>query len=285
MRPESRQTEKLIGSPSAHDWTFFQGWALHAGWRVPDRELALYRHELADSAFVLRNELGQPLGFVTICRQLASGWIGNLIVDPQCRGAGHGRRLFRHALKTLSNRGAATLWLTASAAGRALYAGLGFRDVGRIERWVWRGVGIGLGRRDAAAAGKGELYALARADAAAWGSSRAGLLTLLGRGGQIVAAGSTIALLQAGDDWRVFGPWLSADLCPRSNRIVLSKVMEAFPGQGEIAVDVIGGSPVRSLLQAAGFRQAGETVLMMCGEAGKVRLAEVVALASLGSMG
>jgi len=250
---------------------------------VPARELALYRHELADSAFVLRGEQDQPLGFVTICRQSGSAWIGNLIVDPQQRGAGHGRRLFEHAVRMLSSRGAATLWLTASAEGRPLYAGLGFRDVGRIERWVWNGVG--MGRRGPSVGDKDELYALARADAAAWGNSRAGLLTMLARGGQIFAVGSTVALLQAGDDWRVLGPWLSANLCPRSARTLLSKAMEAFSGPGEIAVDVIGGSPVRPLLQAAGFRQGGETVLMMRGAAGKVRLAEVVALASLGSMG
>lgn len=186
-------------------------------------------------------------------------------------------------MKVLSNRGAATLWLTASAEGRPLYAGLGFRDAGRIERWVWNGVG--MGRRCPTAVGEGELYALARADAAAWGNSRAGLLTMLARGGQVLAVGSTVALLQAGDDWRVLGPWLSANLCPRATRTVLSKAMEAFSGPGEIAVDVMGGSPVRPLLHAAGFCQGGETVLMVRGEAGKVRLAEVVALASLGSMG
>ena len=283
MLPECRPDEAMIGSPTARDWAVFQAWASREGWRVPARELALYRCELADSAFVLRSEQGHPRGFVTICRQLGSAWIGNLIVAPEQRGAGHGRRLFQHALRVLATRGAATLWLTASAEGRPLYAGLGFRDVGRIERWVWKGVG--MGRPGAAAAGKGELYALARADAAAWGNSRAGLLTLLARGGEVFTVGSTVALLQAGDDWRVLGPWLSANLCPRSARTLLSKAMEAFSGPGEIAVDVIGGSPVRPLLQAAGFRQGGETVLMMRGEAGKVRLAEVVALASLGSMG
>ena len=283
MLPECQSAEAAFGSPTVQDWELFLEWSTAEGWRVPAQELALYRHELADSAFVLRDEQSQPLGFVTVCRQHGSAWIGNLLVDPARRGQGHGRRLFEHAVGTLSARGAAVLWLTASAEGRPLYVNLGFREAGRIERWVWSGTG--LAREGTVAVGNGHLYDLVRADAAAWGSSRAGLLTLLARGGRIVSAGSTVAMLQPGDGLRVLGPWLSADLCPRSNRIVLTSALEAFSGSGEIAVDVLGGSPVRPLLSAAGFRQCGETVLMMRGEAGRVRFGEVVALASLGSMG
>jgi len=283
MLPECQSAEAAFGSPTVQDWEMFLEWSATEGWRVPAQELALYRHELADSAFVLYDEQRQPLGFVTVCRQHGSAWIGNLIVDPARRGQGHGRRLFEHAVGTLSARAAAVLWLTASVAGRPLYEKLGFREIGRVERRVWSGTG--LARGGTAAAGNGLLCDLVRADAAAWGGSRAGLLTLLARGGQIVSAGSTVAMLQPGDGLRVLGPWLSADLCPRSNRIVLTTVLEAFSGAGEIAVDVLGGSPVRPLLSAAGFRQCGETVLMMRGEAGRVRFGEVVALASLGSMG
>jgi hypothetical protein len=66
---------------------------------------------------------------------------------------------------------------------------------------------------------------------------------------------------------------------------MLTQALESFSGAGEIAIDVLGGSPVRILLQAAGFRQTGETVLMLRGASGAVKFGEVVALASLGSMG
>ena len=127
--------------------------------------------------------------------------------------------------------------------------------------------------------------ALTRADAAAWGDSRVGLLTLLARGGRIISSGSSIALLQPEDNLNVLGPWLSADCCPHANRTVLSMVLEAVGGRGELAVDVLGGSPLRILLHAAGFRQTGETVLMVRGESRRAQLNQVVALASLGSMG
>ena len=284
MRPDWRCGGELIGSPAPTDWEYFHKWSTHEGWVVPTRERLLYRHELAGSAFVLRGEHHLPLGFVTVCRhQKRSAWIGNLIVDPARRGEGCGRRLFEHALGFLSERGTASVWLTASPEGLPLYASCGFREVGRIERWSCR-------RETAAPASApsiagGELYPLVRADAAAWGHSRAELLTMLARGGQILNAGSTVAMLQAGSGLRVLGPWLSADLCPRSNRALVAMAFNALAAGGEIVSDLLGGSPVRSLLNAAGFRQTGETVLMMRGEPGKVKFGEVVALASLGSMG
>ena len=283
MRPERKTTEALIGPPTSRDWTAFCAWAQAEGWRVPSRELAIYRRELAGSAFVLRDSDDVPLGMVTVCPQPGAAWIGNLIVDPNRRGAGFGRRLFEHAVDSLLAAGAGSLWLTASPQGRAIYERAGFREAGRIERWVWSGVGtngevIDIGRQ-------GDLPGLLKADAAAWGYSRAGLLTMLARGGRIVASGSSVAMLQPADGLNVLGPWLSADLCPRSNRMVLAGILDSFIGAGEIAVDLVGGSPVRTLLQASGFSQAGETVLMVRGTQGPVKLGEIVSLASLGSMG
>ena len=275
--------EEVFGVPTYQDWSQFLVWARLEGWRVPARELALYRNELAGCAIVLRLAAGVLIGFVTVCRHLRSAWIGNLMIDPARRGEGYGRRLFEHAVGMLAARGVATLWLTASADGRRLYAACGFREAGRVERWVWQGDPPVPPQVEVAA--NGDLMALTRADAAAWGDSRVGLLTLLARGGRIISSGSSIALLQAEDNLNVLGPWLSADCCPHANRTVLSMVLEAVGGRGELAVDVLGTSPVRTLLHAAGFRQTGETVLMVRGESGRAQLNQVVALASLGSMG
>jgi len=284
MPPDWRRAGELFGSPSEEDWDCFRQWATLAGWVVPAVELLLYRQELAGSAFVLHGEPRLPLGFVTVCRhQKHSAWIGNLIVDPARRGEGRGRRLFEHALGFLAERGTASLWLTAAADGLPLYASCGFRQVGRVERWRYR--------RDTArpvsapGLGGGELYPLVRADAAAWGHSRAELLTMLARGGEILSSGRSVALLQAGDGLRVLGPWLSADRCPRANRAILARAGDALAAGGEIAVDLLGGSPVRTLLAAEGFRQTGDTVLMLRGDPGKVQFDKIMALASLGSMG
>ena len=283
MPREGLAGEEPFGIPTCQDWRRFLAWARLEDWRVPARELALYRNELADSAFVLRNVDRAPVGFVTVCRHLRSAWIGNLIIDPARRGEGCGRRLFEHAVGMLAARGVATLWLTASTDGRRLYATCGFREAGHVERWVWQGAPPVPTQVEVAA--NGDLRALTRADAAAWGDSRVGLLTLLARGGRIVSSGSSIALLQPANDLNVLGPWLTADCCPRANRSVLSMVLEMLGGRGELAVDVLGGSPLRILLQGAGFRQTGETLLMVRGGSGPAQFSQVVALASLGSMG
>jgi GNAT superfamily N-acetyltransferase len=266
-------------APTDVEWAIFAGWARAEGWRVPAVELTLYRQELAASAFVLRGAVGEPCGFVTVCRHQRSAWIGNLLVDPQRRGAGVGRRLFGLALTSLVDSGSSSQWLTASAQGRPLYAQHGFREAGRVERWVWSGVGGG------SPVSTGNLPELLKADAAAWGDARGELLGLLSRRGRIFSSGSSTALLQPGEELQVLGPWLSADLCPRSNRLILGMVLEGLSGPRELATDLIGGSPVRALLQAAGFRQTGETVLMVRGAPGPVRFGEIVALATLGSMG
>jgi hypothetical protein len=61
--------------------------------------------------------------------------------------------------------------------------------------------------------------------------------------------------------------------------------IDALAADAEIVIDLLGSSPVRSLLHASGFLQNGETLLMMRGDPGKVRFSEIMALASLGSMG
>jgi GNAT superfamily N-acetyltransferase len=269
----------MLDTPSPDDWMVFRQWAGQEGWRIPAAELALYRRELAANAFVLRGTGDEPLGFVTVCQHQRSAWIGNLLVAPERRGEGLGRRLFIHTLAALETTGSASQWLTASAQGLPLYTRQGFREAGRVERWVWSG--LGGGRLSAT----GNLHELIKADTAAWGNSRGELLGLLSRRGRIFSSGSSIALLQPGDSLHVLGPWLSADLCPRSNRLILGMVLDSMTESCELAIDLLGGSPVRQLLQAAGFQQAGETVLMVRGLPGAVRLGEVVALASLGSMG
>ncbi len=282
MPPETGCPERIVSSPSAEEWQLFQAWANGEGWRVPRRELTLYRNELADSAFVLRGAEERPLGFVTVCRQQRSAWIGNLLVAAKWRGRGVGRRLFAHATGFLAERGASTLWLTASPEGLPLYASYGFQEAGRIERWVRPAED-----EDAPAVGHAseELYPLAKADESAWGDTRAELLTLLARGGRILASGQSIALVQPGEDLNVIGPWLSADHCPRANRNVLNEALESCRQGSEVAIDIMSGSSARLLLAAAGFVPKGETVLMTRGATGRERLASVVALASLGSLG
>jgi GNAT superfamily N-acetyltransferase len=62
-------------------------------------------------------------------------WIGMMLVAPEYRRRGLGKRLMQAALAYLDRVGVATIKLDATAAGRPLYESLGFVTEGLIERW------------------------------------------------------------------------------------------------------------------------------------------------------
>ncbi|HXV21379.1 MAG TPA: GNAT family N-acetyltransferase [Desulfuromonadales bacterium] len=268
-----------IMAPTDADWQVFLALARAEGWRVPKSELALFRGPLAGSAFVLRR--GEDvLGFVTAVAHEKSGWIGNLIVPGTCRGRGYGALLFDHAVDVLERLGVASIWLTASPSGRPLYEKKGFAVIDGVVRWTLKAEGGSLAEE-----GKTDIAGLLAGDVQVWGESRNRLLSPLARAGEVFACGRTVALLQGGQGMQVLGPWISAECCPRENRRLLLAVLGAAAERTELVTDAIESSPLQSLLRAAGFTRQGRCDLMVRGETGGVRLADLVSLASLGSMG
>jgi ribosomal protein S18 acetylase RimI-like enzyme len=270
-----------IAAAGEGDWRIFLALAEAEGWRVPQVEMALLTGVLAPCVSVL-HEGGVACGFVSAVHHGRSGWIGNLIVDPAARRRGYGERLFAHALSVLEERGARSLWLTASELGRPLYEGHGFVAVDRIERWI----SPPRGRGEVSPAA--EFYAteaLFAADGRAWGEGRLPLLDVLAASGQAFACNETVALLQGGTDLQVLGPWYSAGCCPRENRQLLTILLAAADPAVEIVCDLLASSPLRSLLAAAGFEPGGGAALMVSGDRAGVDLKKMMALASLGSMG
>jgi len=250
-------------------------------WRIPGRELELYRGPLADCAFVLRRQR-EVCGFVTAVPHERSGWIGNLLVPAHCRGRGYGNLLFDRALDFLRGQGMRSFWLTASALGRPLYEKKGFQVVGGIERWSLVLDEPPMGPLSGV---DGAFETLRHGDSRVWEESRSLFLASLSRGGKVFSQGDTAALLQEGDGMRVLGPWVSGTLCPRENRaVLLASLASAEPGT-EVVIDALEGSPVSSLLTATRFHCLGRSDLMALGECGGLDMRPLVALASLGSMG
>jgi GNAT superfamily N-acetyltransferase len=268
-----------ISTPTNADWQVFLALARAEGWRVPKNELALFRGPLAGSAFVLRRG-EEVLGFVTAVAHERSGWIGNLIIPPACRGRGYGALLFDHAVDVLERLGVASIWLTASPLGRPLYEKKGFAAIDGVVRWTLKAEG-----RSLAEGGRTEIAGLLAGDVQVWGESRNRLLAPLAREGEVFASGRTVALLQGSQGMQVLGPWFSPERCPRENRQLLLAVLGAAAERTELVTDVIESSPLQSLLRAAGFARQGRCDLMARGGTQDVRIENLVALASLGSMG
>lgn len=269
-----------IGLMKPSDWDVFLALAEREGWRVPEQELDLFGGILSSCAFALK-AWGKSLGFVTAVAYEKNGWIGNLLVHPRWRGKGYGSRLFDHALAELARQGVETIWLTASALGRPLYEKKGFRRVDGVVRWQRE-------LEEEAGKPKGEAMArdaLFQADARVWGESRRELVGHLAEGGDVHCVGETVALLQKRSNLRVLGPWVSPNLCPRENRLVLAGILGAAGEGDQIVADVLESSPLGSLLMAADFSVRGRCDLMAKGPGAGVDLKAAVALASLGSIG
>jgi len=265
--------------PTEEDWDFFARIALDEGWQVPRRELELLRDGAVVRSLTLKREGASPLGFVSLTRSGALGWIGNLIVPAAHRGRGCGGLLFDKALERLEADGATTVGLTASAMGRPLYEKKGFRAAGAVQRWEARAPG---GGRELPAASLDELIEL---DAGSWGSRRDALLRTLMPSSCVLASGATRALLQRGEDMNILGPWLSPELCPRENRLLLVQALERCRSGSRLLCDLLESSPVSTLMQAAGFERRSRVDLMLRGTAPPAFHNRLVALASLGSLG
>lgn len=268
-----------VRTPTEADWQQFGSLAAAEGWRVPEREQGLFRTAWNDAAGVLIGE-GRFCGLVTAVSHGRSGWIGNLVVPAGLRGKGCGGRLFRWAMDRLRAAGVGSIWLTASELGRPIYEKAGFRSVDRIERWLRQPALVSPGVQQAAADGAGKLAAL---DEQAWGEQRSALYQFLSIAGPAAACNDTAALLQTGRDLQLLGPWYSADLCPRSNRVVLQQLLAQADPAVEVVADLLASSPLRILAAAMQFEKTGEVELMAHGDISNVDLQSMAALASLGS--
>ncbi|MBE0596263.1 MAG: GNAT family N-acetyltransferase [Desulfuromonadales bacterium] len=261
-----------------NDWRAFLTLAAAEGWRVPQSEIAFHRRPGHSLALALRRG-EETIGFVTAVPHQKSGWIGNLLVRQNERGQGLGARLFDAATEDLKKRGAGSLWLTASRLGEALYARRGFHPHGQVLRWVRSSGGEGKEARHFATV----LQAQA-ADKAVWRESRENLLAHLSTRNVWLAKGGSVALLQHDREQQIIGPWLKSGDGNGCWALLDEMVAVATPGR-ELVIDAIDSPGAGRKLLSADFTCAGETLLMAAGATQGVRLDQLYALASLGSIG
>jgi len=263
------------------DWAHFLSLASEEGWRVPRMERRLFTGSWSQYALALYDG-SRFCGLVTAVPHQRSGWIGNLIVPPQLRGRGYGRRLFRAALARLLEQGVESVWLTASEQGRPLYEGEGFVTVDSIERWIMpspAGAGSSTGEVDYSRA------LLEKADQAAWNEQRTALLSALAEASLALSLGGATALLQKEPGLQLVGPWYATRTDSASNRrLLMTLLAEADPGS-PVVIDAFTSSTAPQLCASTGFQCSGKTSLMVYGARQSVKLHSMMALASLGSFG
>ena len=247
------------------------------GWITDAWELGLLRTAFPKGCLV-RRVRRVPVAFVTAMRHDRSGWIGNLLVNPELRRRGLGTELMKQAVTALEAAGVETIWLTASPSGRPLYEGLGFREVDRVHRW------LGKDRVVTITPHRQEPLELIRAiDAEGWGDRRETMVSALASGGNLISGHGSFLITRTVGQFRQIGPWAGS---PAEAQVLFAQVVELSPRGDTVCLDVPSRNEGISLfLDRCGFLLAGSTVLMYSGEAPAYRPERVCALASMGSMG
>ncbi|MEI2701563.1 MAG: GNAT family N-acetyltransferase [Baekduia sp.] len=192
----------------------------------------------ADGTILLAGAEDDPEGVVAALSFPGSnsGWIGALGVRPHGRGRGTGRALTEAAITWLRSRGAGTIGLFATDAGRGVYDGLGFEPADRAVAWrgaiVAPAVPVGVVIRSLNEGDRAAVLALDRAQA---GEDREPLIAMLEPLRGWIATGD------AGDPlgFALKTPWGAA--CPviagsRDAGVALLAAVAAQPGGGTLIV-------------------------------------------------
>jgi predicted N-acetyltransferase YhbS len=146
------------------------------GWMHQTRDIARLLYWSPDGCFVITEPDGEVVGTVTTTPYEATlAWIGMMVIKPDCQRQGLGSQLMRAALDYLIARGTERIMLDASEAGRPLYTKLGFRDIGKVERWEGK-ASTYLGPR-ARVMQPNDLPAVLQLDTVLFGVNRSHILT------------------------------------------------------------------------------------------------------------
>jgi GNAT superfamily N-acetyltransferase len=108
-----------------------------AAFRRGPSELA-HRFQLDPDGHFVARDGGEPLGAAACVVYPGAdlAWIGGMVVVPEARRRGIARSLLAAALEYAGSRGARTVGLDATDAGRPLYESEGFRAVCTTRRWA-----------------------------------------------------------------------------------------------------------------------------------------------------
>jgi GNAT superfamily N-acetyltransferase len=135
-----------------------------------------------------------------VCFGKELAWIGMVLTQHEYQRRGLARCLMEHALEYLQRRSVTWIKLDATELGIPLYESLGFREEGRIERWI-RPKGAAQGGNSA-----GRFAPDADLDREAFGADRSGLLNVLAGIESASTAHLGFAMGRPGSKAAYFGP-------------------------------------------------------------------------------
>jgi len=214
---------------------------------------------------VAEGEGGGVSGVACVAAFATTGWIGALGVAPEARRRGLGAALTEASVRWLRNRGAQTVLLYATEAGRPVYDRLGF--VAEERAVAWRGVSGGAPPADLQRLGEPDRARLRALDLHATGERRDAVLDTI-----LPLAGVAVA----GDDgdgdllgWAIASPWGAGTAIAAARPevgVALMAAATAGPAAGTLIVPD-GNIAATDALRAWRFVRLNDALRMRLGPA------------------
>jgi len=237
-------------------------------------------------AFVASVE-DHPVGMVTTVAYREAGFIGNLIVEPEHRSCGIGRRLMQRGLEHLGAIGISTVRLDGDPPGVPLYRSLGFVD--EYESLRYRRTASGVFGGGAEPLGPSDLPAVFDLDHEAFGDDRSRLLGALRdraaaavwirRSGTPTGYGLT---LDMGEVVRI-GPVVAVNV--DSAVEVVQALISAHHGRSVTLGVPQTNAEASRLMNRLGFNTTAPSMRMRCGPAAGISRSELMYAIAGGAVG
>jgi GNAT superfamily N-acetyltransferase len=176
----------------------------------------------------------------------ATGWVHGIVVRPEHRRAGLGKRLTEAAIERLRGRSVGTVLLLATDAGRPIYQRLGFAEGERYGSFPWPAP------EDAAsveirAMTAGDLDVVRAIERAATGEDRAGFIESFLASGWVAVRAGAIDAFHLACPWGG-GPTVARD--PASGRAMLDHARRLQPASSRgVGVPLANAAAVHHLVK------------------------------------
>lgn len=267
----SREPDRVLRRMTPDDIPGALALTQRVGWQKDAAHWERLLYWSPDGCFVLDEEESGIIGTVTTTPYgTALAWIGMVLVAPERQRLGLGKQLMRAALDHLIARGTERIMLDSTDAGRRLYQSMGFRAVGKIERWEGRAsTYLGPRARRMTPADRGAVFAL---DRTAFGLDRSRILGRLMDEFPDMAwvdyqgdALEGYLLAHRHSDSVLLGPWMSRTIAS-AERLLLVALEQL---QGRPIVMNIPDNNGRSLILASdhNLRRVRQCTRMIYGDA------------------
>lgn len=245
-----------------------------AGWNQTSGDWMRFLEASPDGAFVVQIDGAVRGTATTINYQGRFAWVGMVLVDPEYRGSGIGKRLLERCIEYLDGIRMPCIKLDATPLGKPIYEKLGFETEYEIERWTLRRSGADLGEQKQVDSGEEMplplLEHVLKADREAFGADRSSLLRSMHKeapqftDGMWNAGGMEgYAFGRKGSFADHLGPWIAKDA------ETARRMLEGFLSRSarEIVVtDFVKANPfVEDLVKSFGFEYSRPLTRMFRG--------------------